>query len=56
MGAAPHAFMVIKGEVMHWDAVAIGSVVAVVICIVILVFLVFKVSALMKSDEEKHKS
>lgn len=40
---------------MHWDAVGIGSVVAVVICVVIFVFLVFKVSALMKSDEEKHK-
>ncbi len=40
---------------MHWDAVGIGSVVAVVICIVIFAFLVFKVSSLMKSDAEKHK-
>lgn len=40
---------------MHWDAVTIGSIVAVVICIVIIMFLGFKVSALIKGDADKHK-
>ncbi|MEN8178839.1 MAG: hypothetical protein ABFS39_09475 [Pseudomonadota bacterium] len=40
---------------MHWDAVAIGSIIAVVVCVVIIVFLVFKVSALMKGDAGKEK-
>ncbi|MEN8166391.1 MAG: hypothetical protein ABFR65_02815 [Pseudomonadota bacterium] len=40
---------------MHWDAVAIGSIIAVVICVVIIVFLGFKVSALMKGDAGKQK-
>lgn len=56
MGAdPPHAFMTNKGEVMHWDAVTIGSIVAVVVCIVIITFLGFKVSTLIKGDAEKHK-
>ncbi|WP_281397532.1 hypothetical protein [endosymbiont of Lamellibrachia barhami] len=40
---------------MHWDAVTIGSIVAVAICVVIFVYVIYKVGALMKSDAEKHK-
>ncbi len=40
---------------MNLDAVAIGSIVAVVISVVIVVFLAFKVKALMKKDAESHK-
>lgn len=40
---------------MHWDAVTIGSIVAVVIAVIIFLFLSFKVNSLMKSDAEKHK-
>lgn len=41
---------------MNGDAVFWGSIVTVVISVVIFVFLGFKVSKLMKSDAEKHKS
>ena len=40
---------------MNLDAVAIGSIVAVVISVVIVVFLAFKVKALMKKDAESHR-
>ncbi len=40
---------------MHWDAVTIGSIASVGVAVVIIVFLAFRVSALMKSDAEKHK-
>lgn len=40
---------------MHWDAVTIGSIASVVVAIVIFVFLAYKVTALIKSDAEKHK-
>ena len=40
---------------MNLDAVAIGSIVAVVISVVIVVFLAFKVKALMKKDAESHE-
>jgi len=40
---------------MNLDAVAIGSIVAVVISVVIVVFLAFKIKALMKKDAESHK-
>ena len=40
---------------MHWDAVTIGSIASVIVAIIIIVFLGFKISALIKSDAEKHK-
>jgi hypothetical protein len=40
---------------MNLDAVAIGSIVAVVISVVIVVFLAFKVKALMKKDADSHR-
>lgn len=40
---------------MNFDAVAVASVVAVVICVVIVGFLGFKVRSLMKKDSEAHK-
>ena len=55
MGLKSHANMTPKGEVMHWDAVTIGSIASVIVAIIILAFLVFKVGALIKSDAEKHK-
>lgn len=40
---------------MNVDAVAVGSLVLVVICVVIVGFLGFKVKSLMKKDSEAHK-
>jgi hypothetical protein len=55
MGGNPHASMTQRGLVMHWDAVAIGSIASVIVAIIIIVFLAYKVSVLMKSDTEKHR-
>ena len=40
---------------MNIDAVAVASIVAVVISVVIVGFLGFKVKSLMKKDSEAHK-
>jgi len=40
---------------MNIDAVAVASIVAVVICLVIVGFLGFKVKALIKKDSEAHR-
>jgi hypothetical protein len=55
MGGNSHVPMTKRGLVMHWDAVTIGSIASVVVAIVIFVFLAYKVTALIKSDAEKHK-
>jgi hypothetical protein len=41
---------------MNLDAVALGSILSVIIAIVIVVFLAFKVKTLMARDAEKHQS
>jgi flagellar biogenesis protein FliO len=41
---------------MNLDAVALGSILSVIIAIVIVVFLAFKVKKLMAQDAEKHQS
>ena len=40
---------------VHLDAVTLGSIASVIVAIIIIVFLGFKISALIKSDAEKHK-
>lgn len=40
---------------MHYDAVFVGSIIAVAIAAVIFVFLVYKISQLMKRDAESHQ-
>lgn len=40
---------------MNFDAVAIGSIVSVIIAIVVFIYLVIKVKKLMNQDEEQHK-
>jgi Na+-driven multidrug efflux pump len=40
---------------MNLDAVAIGSIISVVIAVVIFVYLVIKVKKLMAQDAEKHQ-
>ena len=40
---------------MHYDAVFVGSIIAVAIAVGIVVFLVYKIGQLMKRDAESHR-